>query len=68
MPPDGQLLREIAQLRRKVADLEADRQRPYLELRGAAAQRLRVGAQDDGSWGLRVWDSGGVLVIDDTTA
>lgn len=67
MPPDGQLLREIAQLRRKVADLEAGRQRPYLELRDGN-RRLRVGVQDDGSWGLRVWDSGGVLVIDDTTA
>jgi hypothetical protein len=68
LPPDGQLLRTIADLRRRVADLEADRQRPYLELRGIGERRLRIGVQDDGGWGLRVWDSTGALVIDDTTA
>lgn len=62
------LLRIVAELRAKVAQLEADRQRPYVELRGAGDRRARIGLQTDGDWGVRVWDGAGALFVDDTTA
>lgn len=58
----------IRELEEKVQRLELDRQRPYLELRhGDGERRVRIGLQDDGRWGVRVWDGAGALVVDDTT-
>lgn len=62
------LLRTVARLERELAALQADRQRPYVELRGTASRRARLGLQDDGSWGIRVWNSAGTLILNTTGA
>jgi len=62
------LLTIVAALQRRVGELERDRQRPYLELRGTGQRRVRLGLQDDGTWGLRVWSAAGVLIVNDTAA
>lgn len=51
----------------RVAALEASTQRAYWETFDASGvRRVRVGKQTDGKYGVRIWDSGGVLKIDQT--
>lgn len=59
----------ITALERRVAALEAQTVAPYRELRSPDGKlRVRVGAQPDGKWGLRVLDAQGGVVFDHTTA
>lgn len=55
------------ELERRIERLEALLQRSALETRSAdGVLRVRLGRQDDGAYGLRVWSAAGVLVIDET--
>lgn len=59
---------EVRELRQRVAQLERAQQASRLSFTdGAGTLRVRVGRQDDGAWGLRVWTSAGALAIDETT-
>lgn len=62
------VLARLQRLEDRVQRLELDRERPFLELRGPGAERVRLGRQDDGRWGLRVWSAAGALIIDTTAA
>lgn len=54
---------------RQVQKLQADAARDYREFYDAAGtRRTRIGRQTDGKYGIRIWDSGGVLQIDQTWA
>ncbi len=62
------LLGMIRALQRRVELLEGGRQATRQDLRDVnGTLRVRLGQQDDGSWGLRVWTSAGSLAIDHTT-
>ena len=38
----------------------------YTDDTGDTGTRTRIGLQDDGTWGLRVWDANGTLIFDQT--
>lgn len=61
------LVADVANLEARVARLELERARIAVEWEGPNGARARVGRHPDGAVGLRVWDAGGVLVVDDTT-
>lgn len=53
----------------KVAAIEASVGRDYQEIRDTAGTlRVRIGRQTDGKYGVRIWNSAGVLQIDQTYA
>ncbi|MBA3689523.1 MAG: hypothetical protein H0W81_11975 [Chloroflexi bacterium] len=55
-------------LEARVARLEGRLQARRQDYRdGNGVLRVRVGQQDGGAWGVRVWSNAGALVIDDTT-
>jgi len=62
------LLTRIVRLEDRLQRLELQRQAPFLELRGPGLERVRLGRQDDGRWGLRVTSAAGTLIIDTTAA
>lgn len=66
--PVADLLDRVKRLQRDVDQLQRDRQRPYLVLRDTGDRQVRLGLQDDGTWGLRMWDTAGVLILDETAA
>lgn len=70
MPPlRPDITTDIAALQRRVQQLEAQAQAPYQEYRDTAGRlRVRVGVQADGAWGLRVWNTSGALIVDQTAA
>lgn len=62
------LLRIVARLQEQVAQLERDRIRTFQEYADPAGnRRVRIGLQDDGSFGIRVWSNTGTLVHNYTT-
>ncbi len=62
------LIARMKRIEANLRQLAADRQRPYLELRGDDQRRVRLGLQEDGTWGIRIWDSAGALILDETAA
>lgn len=59
----------VLELERRVARLERLVQAQRRDFRDTGGLlRVRVGLQDDGRYGLRVWTSAGALVIDSTTS
>lgn len=51
----------------QVAQLSQASVRPYDEYRdGSGVLRVRQGLQTDGKYGIRIWNSAGVLQIDNT--
>lgn len=63
------VLRQVAELQAKVASLELTARRRRLDARDdAGTLRVRLGLQADGTYGLRIWSSGGALVVDQTAA
>lgn len=57
----------IRDLEKRVEALER-RQPPSLSFSDGTRVRVRIGRQDDGKFGLRVWTSAGALTIDYTTS
>jgi len=63
------LLGELVELRRRVEQLERQVKRQTVDQRDTAGRlRVRIGRQDDGKYGTRIWSSAGALVFDDTAA
>lgn len=53
----------------KLAAIEAVAGRDYQEIRDSSGVlRVRIGKQTDGKYGVRIWNSAGVLQIDNTYA
>jgi hypothetical protein len=58
---------EIADLRRRIEAIERGRPDSFSFV-DSSGVRVRIGQQLDGKYGVRVWNSSGVLVYDSTTA
>lgn len=64
--PDRSLEARFSDLTKRVEALER-RQPAAIAFGDATRIRVRVGKQDNGSFGIRVWNASGALVIDHTT-
>lgn len=58
------MIREIRDMRARLARLEAQLQHPTRDWRDDGTLRVRAGRQDDGSWTVRALDAGGGLLAD----
>lgn len=65
--PMFELERRLAQIERRLAALERPAPTSIAFTDGTRV-RVRIGLQDDGKYGVRVWTSAGALTYDQTTA
>jgi hypothetical protein len=61
-----ELVSRIGQLELRVRELERQTPDAVSIQDDDGAERVRLGLQDDGSYGIRIWDAGGTLRHDQT--